>query len=166
MIRNLSTICLGLLAVAALTFAADAPKNLLKPTNKADSWRFEEHETAKGKMEADGDAMTFETTVSDGTDWHVQAVQTGLDLKDGKEYIVTFKAKASAERSIPVNAGIDQDDWHGIGLTEAVDLGKDWKEYKFEFKADQTLANKNRIGFVLGSDKGKIWVKDLTLTEK
>jgi hypothetical protein len=154
------------LTLSSLLLAADAPKNLLKPTNKPDSWRLEEHETAKGKMTAEEDAIVFDVSVSDGTEWHLQAVQTGLDLKDGKDYAIAFKAKASADRAMQLNAMIDQDDWHAIGLTENVDLTKEWKEYKFEFKAAQTLANKNRVTFALGADKGKVWVKELTLTEK
>lgn len=146
--------------------AAESPKNLLKPTPKIESWRFEQHESAKGKMSAEADAIVFEVTESDGTDWHLQAFQTGLDLKDGKEYVITFKAKALADRSILVNAGIDQDDWHMVGLTETVELQKDWKDFKFEFKADQTVAGKNRIGFVMGTEKGKIWVKEVVLTQK
>ena len=62
---------------------------------------------------------------------------------------------------------IDQDDWHQIGLSELVDFGKEWKDYKYEFRADQTVKNgKNRISFVLGGDKGKVWLKDVTLTAK
>ena len=155
-----------LVVVAAICVVADEGKNLLKETNKSDSWRFEQHDAAKGKMEVDGEAILFDVTDTDGTDWHVQAYQLGLDLKDGKEYVVTFKAKASGDRAVQFNAMIDQDDWHSVGLSENVDLGKDWKDYKYEFKAEQTIVNKNRIGFILGSEKGRIWVKDLVLSEK
>jgi hypothetical protein len=154
------------LTLGSILIAADAPKNLLKPTNKPESWRLEEHEGGKGKMTAEDDAIVFDVTTSDGTEWHVQAVQTGLDLKDGKEYTIAFKAKASADRTAQLNAMIDQDDWHTIGLTESVDLGKEWKEYKFEFKAEQTVSNKNRITLSVGNEKGKVWVKEMTLTEK
>jgi hypothetical protein len=158
------------LAACLLASAADAPKpsgkNLLKPTNKPESWRLEQHESAKGTMAADGDAILFEVTAVDGTDWHVQAYQVDLDLKNGKEYVLTFKAKAAADRQVHFNAMIDQDDWHTIGLDEQVDLTKDWKDHKYEFKAENTVANKNRVGFQLGNEKGKVWVKDMVLTEK
>jgi hypothetical protein len=155
-----------LLASAADAPKADGGKNLLKPTNKPDSWRFEQHEQGKGSIAADGDAIVFDVTAVDGTDWHVQAYQVDLDLKDGKEYVVTFKAKASGDRSVHCNAMVDQEDWHAIGLDENVDLTKDWKDHKYEFKAENTVAKKNRIGFQLGNEKGKVWVKDMVLTEK
>jgi hypothetical protein len=73
--KSLSIVALSLVSLAF----ADAGANLLKPTNKVESWRFEEHEGGKGSMKADGDAMVFTITDVDGTDWHVQAVQPDLD---------------------------------------------------------------------------------------
>jgi hypothetical protein len=117
-------------------------------------------------MTVDGDAIVFETKVPDETDWHIQAVQTGLDLAEGKDYVLSFQAKASSPRSIPVGANIDQEDWHPIGLSETAYLTADWKDFKYEFKAEQVVKDKNRIAFGLGTDKGKVWIKNMTLTEK
>src|SRR5689334_19062394 len=125
---------LGLAAFLAssVVFAAGAEPgakaNLLKPTNKSDTWRFEQHEAGKGTMTVDGDAIAFDVTATGTEPWHVQATQTGLDLTDGKEYVLTFKAKAASDRSVQVNAMIDQDDWHNIGLSELADFGKEWKD--------------------------------------
>ena len=166
MTRKLSSIVVALTLMALTVRGDDPPANLLKPTNKPENWRLEQHEQATGKMTAEDDAILFEVTEVDGTDWHVQAFQTPLDLKDGKTYVLTFKAKAAADRTMQVNAGIDQEDWHSIGLQENVDLTKDWKDYKYEFKADQVVAMKSRVGFQMGGDKGKIWVKEMVLGEK
>ena len=46
---------------------------------------------------------------------------TGLDLKEGQEYVLSYKAKGDPARTIQVNAMIDVDDWHPIGLSEDVD---------------------------------------------
>lgn len=155
-----------LLLSVGIAFAADKP-NLGKPSNKAENWRFEQHEAGKGTMKMDGDAAVFETTNADGEDWHVQAVMTGLDLKEGKEYVVSFKAKGEPARTIKLAGNIDMDDWHSIGLSEDVELTKDWKDFSFSFKADSVAADKkNRVAFVLGGDKGTVMVKDLTISEK
>jgi hypothetical protein len=151
---------------ALASLAADKP-NLLKPTNKVESWRFEQREQGKGTIKVDGDAICFEVTHPDGEAWHVQAVQTGLDLKDAREYVLTYKAKADPARPISVNAMIDEADWHTIGLAEEVQLTGDWKDYSHTFKAERPVENrKNRVSFILGGDKGKVWFKDVTLTEK
>ncbi|HEV8606681.1 MAG TPA: carbohydrate binding domain-containing protein [Tepidisphaeraceae bacterium] len=142
---------------------ASAADNILKPANKTDNWRFEQHEDGKGKISADGDAIVFEVTNVDGTEWHVQVFQTPVDLKNGKEYTITFKAKADEVREVGVQAGIDEEDWHLIGLDEKAELGKEWKDYKYTFTASEVKEKKNRVGFVLGGAKGKVWVKELML---
>jgi hypothetical protein len=152
----------GLVAVAA-----DAGKNLLKDPAKPESWRLEQHEQAKGTMKADQDGILFDVTNADGENWHVQAFLTGIDFKEGKEYTFSYKIKGDPTRTITAAAGIDEEDWHGVGLQEDVELTKDWKEQTHTFRADSVnKAGKNRIGFILGADKGKVWVKDLSLTEK
>jgi hypothetical protein len=149
-----------------LVLAADKA-NLLAPTNKLENWRFEQHEQGKGTAAVEGDAIVFDVTAAGGEPWHVQAVRPGLDLKEGKEYTLTYKAKGDPARTIQVNAMIDVDDWHTVGLTEDVELTKDWKEYSSTFKAEGVNAmKKNRVGFIIGGDKGKVWIKDMTLTEK
>src|SRR5689334_2856354 len=154
--------------VAAVILILGAAKpNLLKPANKVDSWRFEQHEQAKGTIKPDGDAILLDATEPDSEAWHLQAVQTGLDLKEGHEYVLSYKAKGDPARTIQVNAMIDVDDWHPIGLSEDVELTKDWKDYSSTFKAENVAKEKkNRVSFVLGGDKGKVWIKDISLTEK
>jgi len=165
MLRKSYVAALSMLLLGLVAAAPDA-KNLLKPTNQPSSWRSELHDAAKADMKPDGDAISIDIKETDGTDWHVQAIQTNLDLADGKEYVLTFKAKASAARSVPVQAAIDQEDWHNIGLEETAEVTDDWKDFKYEFKAQNTAKNKNRIGFILGSEKGKVWIKDAVLAEK
>ena len=142
------------------------PVNLLKPTNKEDSWRLEQAGEAKAEMKIEDDSVVFRTTAIDSTDWHVQAVQTNLDLKDGKTYQIKFKAKSPEEVGVTVNAMIDQEDWHQIGLNEEVQLRKEFKDFSFEFTANDTVSKKNRISFVLGNSKGIVYIKDLTLIAK
>jgi len=104
--KSLSVVALSIVALAF----AEAGANLLKPTNKVESWRFEQHEGGKGSMKADGDAMVFTISDVDGTDWHVQAVQPDLDLIADKEYVLKFQIKASEDRTVQVSAMIDTDD--------------------------------------------------------
>lgn len=159
------TFCVALTLFATTLFVAD-PINLLKPTNKADSWRLEKAGETKSEMKIEEDAVVFQTTAVDSTDWHVQAVQTNLDLKDGKNYVIKFKAKSPDQILITVNAMIDQDDWHQIGLNEEVQLKKEYTEFSFEFTANDTVPMKNRISFVLGNSKGTVSIKNLILNAK
>ncbi|MEQ1825662.1 MAG: carbohydrate binding domain-containing protein [Pirellula sp.] len=157
---------LSLLISVALVLPVAAEKNLLKPANKADSWRLEQVEGGKAEMKVDEDSVTFKVTAIDSTDWHVQAVQTNLDLKDGTTYVLKFKARSPDEVTMSVNAMIDQEDWHTIGLWEEITLGKEYKEFTSEFDANSTVPKKNRISFVMGNYKGEIQIKDVSLRAK
>jgi hypothetical protein len=147
--------------------AADTAKNLLAPTAKIAAWQFEETDDAKGSIKTDGDALAIAAAKIDGTEWHVQAYQAGLDLADGKDYVVTFKARASAKRSTQIYVGVNEDDYHAIGLDEVLELTPEWKTFTFTFKADGVAPKaNNRLGFLVGQEVGAVWIKELTLTAK
>lgn len=140
--------------------------NLLKVTNKVDSWRFEQAEGGKGKVTAEEDWIAFKVTDITGTDWHVQAIQAGLDLKENVEYKLTFEIKADVRRTAVVNAMIDEDDWHEIGLHEDLYVGTTAEKYETTFRATGVnTKKKNRISFALGTDKGTIYLKNVRLVE-
>ena len=118
-------------------------------------------------MTVEGDTVTFTASALSGTDWHVQVFQTGLDLKDGEDYTLTFEAKSPERRAVIVIAGVDQDDYHEIGLHEEISaVSTEYKKYEYTFRADTTVAGKNRIGFVLGTEKGSLTLKNASLTPK
>ena len=144
----------------------EEPGNLLKPTNKVDSWRFEEAEGGKGKVSVDEEWIAFKVTDITGTDWHVQAVQSDLDLKENAEYKLTFEYKGDVRRSAVVNAMVDEDDWHEIGLHEDLYVNTTPQKYETTFRATGVnTKKKNRISFALGTDKGIIYLKNVRLVE-
>jgi len=151
---------------ASPTTVTAAPKNLLKPTAKVGNWQFEQLEDAAGTIATEGDALAVTVTKVDGTEWHLQAFQPGLDLKEGRTYVVTFKARAAAQRPAQIYAGVNEDDYHPIGLDEVIDLTPAWRDLTFTFTADSVAAKNNRLGFSLGQEKGTVWLKDVTLAEK
>ncbi len=146
--------------------AKSEANNLLQPTNDLESWVFELNDEGQGEMKVDGDAIVFTTTKTTGTDWHVQAYQPGLDLKEGKDYVVKFQMKSPDKVTVLLVGQIHQENWHEIGLHEEVHPGDEYKDYEYEFTATDVADKNNRIGFVLGFDKGEVRVKDMTLTEK
>ena len=160
---------LAILACLATFVAAADPAdqgNLLKPTNMVESWRFELHEGGQGEIKAVDDAIVFTTTAVDGTNWHVQAIQTDLNLQEGQRYVLTYEIKAEKPQSISLTAGIDQEDWHYIGLDEYLFVTAEYKPKEHTFTATGVVPNKNRISFVLGDAKGTISVRNLVLKAK
>ena len=108
-------------------------------------------------------ALRTKVTQVDGTDWHVQAHQTGLNLTDGTTYTVSFDAKADKDRSLPLGASLDQADWHNVGLTANAALTTDWKTFHYVFTAHDTAPNHNRIAFTLGGQTGTVWIEGLQI---
>ena len=166
-----SWICAALLLTSSMfVFGEDAPKSdsLLKPFHKLESWSFEQHEGGKGMLSVDGETVTFSATELDGTDWHIQVYQTDLDLKDGEDYTLTFEAKSAERRAVIVIAGVDQDDYHEVGLHEEISaIPPEYKKYEYTFQASNVAKEKkNRIGFVLGTEKGAMTLKNVSLKKK
>lgn len=161
---------IGVLALTCLSlvaFAADALPSLLKPTAKLENWELEQHDGAKATVRVDDDAIAVTVEAITATDWNIQLIQAGLELKEGKTYEVKFKAKASLFRPIQVYAGVTEDDFHAVGLDELLTLTKEWAEHKITFKAENVGAkNSNRLGFLLGQEKGTVWLRDVTLVAK
>ncbi len=111
----------------------------------------------------DASAVIAKITQTDGTAWHVQVHQTGLDLHDGETYTVTFRAKADKERTLPVAASLDQDDWHNIGLDENAALTTDWKPFSYVFTAHDTVPGHARLAFTLGGQTGTVSIAGLQI---
>lgn len=165
--RSFMAAVVVLLTTSLVAVAAEQAKNLLKDPSKAESWRFEQFEQGQGKMTEDDGGILLDVTHEGAQNWNVQAFLAHLDLKDGQEYTFTFKAKGDPARTVTAIACIDEDDWHSVGLQEDVALTKEWKEHTHTFKAENLAkGDKNRIGFMVGSDKGKVWIKDVSLTTK
>ena len=146
--------------------SADEAKNLLKPVNKNESWRLEEHNGAQASLKIVDDAAVLDAIKLTGTNWHIQAFQTDLDLKEGKTYVLKMKLAASKRRSLLLVGTIDQEDWHEIGLHEDLSVDKDARTFEFTFRATGIVAKKNRIGFLLGDESGDLMIKEMTLTER
>lgn len=167
MLRTLLSCAVLLVAFSVVADDAAGPANLLKPVNKEESWRFEQHEDGKGNLKVGEDSATLTATEIDGTDWHVQAYQVGLDLKDDASYTVSFEAKSPERRAVIIVAGVDTDDYHEIGLHEEIfATSVDFKKYEYTFTASGTVAGKNRVGFVLGTEKGSVTIKNLKMVKK
>ncbi len=126
-------------------------------------WSIEHQGTSAADLKADGLSAQATVARTDGTDWHVQVHQTGLDLKNDATYTVTFRAKADASRTLPVAASLDQNDWHNIGLDTNAALTTDWKPFSYVFTAHDTVPNHNRLAFTLGNQAGTVWIAGLQI---
>ncbi len=129
----------------------------------ASGWSSEHQGTSQAALEPDADGIKTSIKQADGTAWHVQVHQTGLDLHDGDTYTVTFQAKADRERTLPVAASLDQADWHNVGLDANAALTTDWKPFSYVFTAHDTAPGHARLAFTLGGQAGTVWISRLQI---
>ena len=89
-----------------------------------------------------------------------------MELENGAEYVVRFKMKSPNNCSVVLLGLVNQDDWHEVGLNEEFSPGNEFKDFEYSFTARDVLKGNNRIGFELGTDKGTVILKELTVTKK
>ena len=132
-------------------------------------WTLEAPKPAEGTMQvADGPepgmkAMRCELTKVGRLPWHFQLHQTGLDLKDGQAYTLSFRGKADPPRKVHVGVRMDCPPWKMSGLNEGVQFSKEWKQHAFTFKCREPIANHTRVSFNFQNEIGVCWVADVSL---
>ena len=99
-------------------------------------------------------------TTSDNV-WDVNLSQT-MTLVPNSDYIVSFKAKSSIDRTMIVGLGLYHDPWTNAG--EPVSLTTAWQT----FTLSQTTINfgddQSRVLFDMGGDQGgEVWIDDVSV---
>lgn len=142
------------------------PENMLKPTGEIAAWTFEQFESGKGSIEAakENDAITLTVAQAGTENWHVQVYQSGLSLEEGAQYKVTFAIKSdSGDAVVYLQASINEEDWHGVGLQEEISVSEKFTNHEFTFVASDVVRGNNRIGFAIGDQAAKITLRDVRL---
>lgn len=143
-------------------------------TRGAERWTLELNTapaTAKMEIPADvappegvgGKVLRVHVTTLGAQNWHIQLHQTGLDLTNGEPYTVSFFARADKERPITVYTGVDQADWHNIGLNERLQLTPEWQKFTLAFTATRAVEDHSRLSFTLGDALGTVDLAEVTL---
>jgi hypothetical protein len=120
-------------------------------------------DAARATLTTEGNVCRVEVTAVDGTDWHARLARLFDDLQKGATYTVRFRARADVPRPIRLFGGIDEPDWHDIGLNQSVPLTERWETHQYQFRA-KGLAAENTIQFIVGERTGTVWIADFTVT--
>jgi hypothetical protein len=93
----------------------------------------------------------------------VQLWQGGLLLTKDASYTLRFWARSSTPRNMHVNVLKDGGDFHDYGLATTAALETDWREYVFNFRALETVAD-GRLNFYFGEQGGDTWIDSIQIT--
>jgi tetratricopeptide (TPR) repeat protein len=132
----------------------------------AESLRLYSQNGGAGSMEVVDGTAVFTTTIATGTDWHVQAIENPLQLDNGAEYVIRFKMKSPDLCAVTLLGQINQEDWHPIGLYELFVPPSEFRDYEFTFVPHDVVPGNNSIVFNLGTNRGKVMVKEMVLLKK
>lgn len=98
-------------------------------------------------------------------EYGVQLKQLGISLEKGKNYRLSFYAKADRERDISVVYMQNVTPWNSYGLFKEFAINANWCEYSTEFTVDQAETSDAKLSFNLGSIAGKVWLDSVKLEE-
>ncbi|MBC7289585.1 MAG: carbohydrate binding domain-containing protein, partial [Armatimonadetes bacterium] len=107
--------------------------------------------------------LTVHVTATDAVAWHGQVHYRNIGVDSGKAYTVSVWLRAEPARQVAVNVMRDHEPWSNLGLATRVDVGPDWKQYTFGFRATDT-DDKARISVSnLALQEGAVQIADLSL---
>lgn len=156
------------LAAATVNLGLHLPEflniSLLAPAEDPSNWLLQVYGKTRGQIEEDRGVLKLTVNSVDSTDWHVRCCQRGIDLKEGQFYSLRFRARSNMQREMPVQAYLDQPDYHNVGLNKTVLLDSKWHTFVQVFQAKKILANDSCApSFVLGRQTGIVWLSDISL---
>ena len=182
MFHIMNTMILGLFCASTALASPGAAQDGSGPnvltnsdfTHGAQSWRLEQIPPSAATLEIlgqtaspsglEGRPVRINVTAIGAEKWQPQFFQTGLDLLEGEPYTLAFWARADSPRRISLNANVDTNDGHGIGLTvDGVTLTSDWRKYAYTFTPAKVIKDHCRITFLLGEMRGPVSLAGIAL---
>ena len=120
-----------------------------------------------GVTVTEGDNSYFQAVVDTAGDpWAVNLSQV-LTLEPSAQYVLTFKAKGAADRTLIAGIGLNAAPFHSA--TTIVTLTEEWTTYTYLFSAiDDTTStpfgdDNSRVLFDMGADVGEVSLDDISL---
>ena len=166
-----SAALIGLLSIlsgaALLRPAVSAPpKNLVAPLSDAKNWRLQVGGKARAALRRVGSVDVITTTAVDAVAYHGLFQYFGPALKEGQRYTLRFRAKANANRTLPIYALMAGGDYHGIGLRQVAMLGPEWRTFEYTFLVSGRGDSAAIIcpQFTVGNAVGTTYLADVSLT--
>ena len=103
-------------------------------------------------------------TTATGINWHIQLTQPGHSIEAGKNYNITFDAKAVANRTVSValqrtNAPYSTYYWQDVSITTTATT------YSYDFQVDSTNAGQVGLYFNIGHSTDNVWIDNVSFSE-
>jgi hypothetical protein len=108
-------------------------ENQLPSVSEQGKWRLEIHKGAAAELAPTNSGVRIKPTKLGEQSWHLQFGIRPLKVEGGKYHTLQFRARADKERRLSLTLGMAHEPWGSLGLSERVNLGPEWKTYRFGF---------------------------------
>jgi hypothetical protein len=112
-----------------------------------------------------GGAAARITITGPGRQGGIEFTQSRRSLEQGRNYRLTFWARADHPMGLQVISSKGSPDWDNYGLSQAVPLTTQWQSVALTFEAARTVQDA-RIQFLFGGETGRVWIDDVSLKER
>ena len=109
-------------------------------------------------IDIDNGALHIKNNAQSVENWHVQYhIAEGLGIKQGKNYTMKIKVKASENVSLPYSIG----SWYPDNANGELEVTTEMKEYTIPFKA---VVDDGFVMLQTGAFIGDIWVEEISIS--
>jgi D-alanyl-lipoteichoic acid acyltransferase DltB (MBOAT superfamily) len=131
-------------------------------------WVMALHKGAKAKLEKNTtDPSRWRVTISalpEPRGYHVKVAEAPLPITKGRDYRVSFRAKADAPRPVAVGVERNVEPWGGLGFYKEFDVTPTWETFEWTFTAE-TTEPQARLFFDLGMHQTSAEVMSVVVTD-
>jgi len=139
----------------------------------ATAWTIQSEGGAKATLEAAADAgapiLRWTATKAGTESWNLQLMQTGLEIRAGVAYELSFRARcvrnAGTSMKLTLSVMLDVDPWSRLGLETEPELTTEWKKYTYRFTGGSSGGPRARINFSTDNKPGTVELAALSLRE-
>src|SRR5690606_16506475 len=97
--------------------------------------------------------------------WRPQVYHTGLSLKPGKPYLISFWLKANRPHTITANLMMHHDPWNGFASFQTA-VTTEWQRFEFVARVPESAAvREGRVSFTNLEAGAVYWIAGVSVQE-
>jgi hypothetical protein len=109
--------------------------------------------------------LQWTATKAGSQGWHLQFFQSSVPVRDGGEYVFTFRARADAPGGLRVGLMTQQAPWATVGATAELQVTAEWQDYQVAWTVGNPGDAPVRLNIDCGNTPGVFGLSDLSLRE-
>jgi aryl-phospho-beta-D-glucosidase BglC (GH1 family) len=130
-----------------------------------DGWFLNTQGGASGTLSASDGKLNISITTAGSEGWHVQLVKNNIPLHQDKLYRISFKAQATADRSLTFYAGRASDPWNAYSGYNGVSISTSETNFSTTFTMSEPTDLAARLVFDLGLNSSGLSISEVKVEE-